>query len=351
MRNRESQGGRTTGSAMDTGPQGNTEMRPPPDTVPRFPGWRRSKGSVATVTPNPALDRTLRVDELAFGGIARVQAIQEDPGGKGINVSRVLRSFGCPTTAMGFLGGPTGQRIAEALAALAIEGDFTTIPGESRTNLTVTDGTHEIKVNEPGPGVPHHAVDALITRVRQRAGESLAVVLSGSLPPGVPAELYAELIRIIREAGAKPVLDTAGVPLAHGVAARPYLIKPNRHETEALLGMSLETDEALREAACRLSGYAIPVVVISLGARGAVCACGEAIWLAETPPVAVASTVGAGDALLACLLLALLDGQEPPAALRIATAAGAASAALPGSRLCTPAELNRMLPQVRLRRL
>jgi len=303
---------------------------------------------VLTVTPNPALDRTLLVDELTFGGVARVQGVQEDAGGKGINVSRVLRKFGCPTAALGFLGGATGCRLADAMATLAIESDFITVPDETRTNLTVTDGEREIKVNEPGPSVPAEAVDALITRVRQRARESSAVVLSGSLPPGVPAEFYAELIRIIRDEGSKPVLDTAGLPLVHGVAARPYLIKPNRREAEALLGTALDTDDAIREGVHRLSAYGIPIVALSLGASGAVCACEGLAWRAEAPPVAVQSTVGSGDAFLACFLLALLGGADPSTALAIGTAAGSASVVLPGSRLCTPADLEQMLPDVRV---
>jgi 1-phosphofructokinase family hexose kinase len=306
---------------------------------------------VITVTPNPALDRTLRVDELSFDGIARVQGVQENPGGKGINVSRVLRQFGCPTAALGFLGGSTGRFLAEAVATLATEADFITVPGETRTNLTVTDGEREIKVNELGPSVPLYAVDALIARVRQRARESSAVVLAGSLPPGVPVDFYAELIRIIRDEGSKPVLDTAGPPLAHGVAAGPYLIKPNRREAEALLGIPLDTDDALREAVRRLSGYGIPVVALSLGADGAVCAAGGMVWRAEVPSVAVLSTVGSGDAFLACLLLALLGGAGPSTALRLGTAGGLASVTLPGSRLCAPAELECMLPHVRVRPL
>ena len=215
----------------------------------------------------------------------------------------------------------------------------------------MTDGEREIKVNEPGPSVPTNAVDALIARVRQRARESSAVVLSGSLPPGVPSDFYAELIRIIRDEGSKAVLDTAGPPLAHGAAARPYLIKPNRREAEVLLGFALDTDDALREAVSRLSGYGIPIVAISLGVGGAVCAFEGMAWRAEIPPVAVLSTVGSGDALLACLLLALLGGLDPTTALWIGTAAGLASATLPGSHLCGPAELERMLPHVRVRPL
>jgi 1-phosphofructokinase family hexose kinase len=215
----------------------------------------------------------------------------------------------------------------------------------------MTDGEREIKVNELGPRVPPHAVDALIARVRQRARESSVVVLAGSLPPGIPIAFYAELIRIIQDEGAKPVLDTAGPPLAHGVAAGPYLIKPNRREAETLLGIPLDTDDALREAVRRLSGYGIPIVALSLGAGGAICACDGMAWRAEVPPVAALSTVGSGDAFLACLLLALLGGVDPRTALWVGTAAGLASVTLPGSRLCTPAELERMLPLVSVRPL
>jgi 1-phosphofructokinase len=316
-----------------------------------LPKLRVPEAPVITVTPNPALDRTLRVDELVFGGIARVQDTQEDPGGKGINVSRVLRQFGCPTMALGIVGGSIGRSLVQALAALSIPSDFIRVPGETRTNLTVTDGEREIKANEPGPSVSLAAVDALLARVRQRARRSSAVVLSGSLPPGVPAELYAKLIRIIQDEGSKPVLDTAGPPLAHGVAARPYLIKPNRQEAEALLGIALDTDDAIREAARRLSGYGIPVVTLSLGARGAVCACDGVVWRSEAPPVTAQSTVGSGDAFLACVLLALLAGADPSTALAFGTAAGSASAALPGSGLCTPADLERVLCHVKIRPL
>jgi fructose-1-phosphate kinase PfkB-like protein len=167
----------------------------------------------------------------------------------------------------------------------------------------------------------------------------------------VPVEFYAELIRVIRDEGSKPVLDTTGSPLAHGVTARPYLIKPNRREAETLLGMSMDTDDALREAVRRLSSYGVSIVALSLGAGGAVCACDGKAWRAEAPPVTVLSTVGAGDAFLACLLLALLGGADPSTALAVGTAAGSASVTLPGSRLCSPVELERMLPYVRVRPL
>jgi 1-phosphofructokinase family hexose kinase len=291
------------------------------------------------------------VDALAFGGIARVQAVQEDAGGKGINVSRVLRSFGYPTIALGFLGGATGRLLGRALAGLAVESDFTEVPGESRTNLTLTDGTHEIKVNAPGPRVPPEAADALLAHVRRRARASAAVVLSGSLPPGVPESFYADLIRVIREEGARPVLDTDGPALARGVAAGPYLIKPNRREAESLLGIFPDTDHAHREAVRRLSENAIATVCISLGAEGAVLACNGAVWRAEVDPVPILSTVGSGDALLACLLMALLSGTAPDTALAFGTAAGLASATLPGSRLCAPADVERMQRHVHVRAL
>ncbi len=310
-----------------------------------------SAAPVVTVTVNPALDRTLRVDALTFGGVARVQTVQEDAGGKGINVSRVLRSFDYPTVALGFLGGATGRLLARALEGLAIESDFTEVPGESRTNLTLTDGTHEIKVNAPGPRVPPEAAEALLAQVRRHARASVAVVLSGSLPPGVPEPFYADLIRLIRDEGAKPVLDTDGPALAHGVTAGPYLIKPNRREAENLLGTPVDTDDALREAVRRLSGHGVAVVCISLGAEGAVLAYGGNAWRAEVDPVPVLSTVGSGDALLACLLMALLGGTSPDAALALGTAAGLASATLPGSRLCAPADLERMQRHVHVRAL
>jgi 1-phosphofructokinase len=306
---------------------------------------------IVTVTPSPALDRTIRVDRLDIGGIARVRDVREDPGGKGVNVSRVLNQFGWPTTALGFIGGSIGGRLEEELRRYGIVTDFVSVGGETRVNLTLTDGERELKVNDAGPPVDSRAVGALIEKVRSHARGSQAVVLAGSLPPGAGEELYAELVEVVRQEGARPVLDAEGAPLRLGVAARPFLVKPNLREAEILLGRSLSTEADICQAARSLGDRGIEVVVISLGGSGALMAHSGRVWMAEIPLTKTVSTVGAGDSLLAYLLMAILGGVDPASSLLRATAAGLASTSLPGSQLCTPAEVDRMIPLVRTREL
>jgi 1-phosphofructokinase len=306
---------------------------------------------IVTVTPSPALDRTLQVDRLDFGGVARVSGVREDPGGKGVNVSRVLNQFGWPTTALGFIGGSIGRRLDEELRRYGIVTDFVSVGGETRVNLSLTDGERELKVNEAGPPVDSRAVGALIEKVRCHARGSRAVVLAGSLPPGAGEEFYAELVEVVRQEGSRPVLDAEGAPLRLGIAARPFLVKPNLRETEVLLGRSLSTEADISQAARSLGDRGIEVVVISLGGSGALMACRGRVWMAEIPLTKTVSTVGAGDSLLAYLLMAILKGVDPASSLLRATAAGLASTNLPGSQLCTPTEVDRMIPLVRTREL
>lgn len=306
---------------------------------------------IVTVTPSPALDRTLRVDRLDFGAVARVRDVREDPGGKGVNVSRVLNQFGWPTAALGFIGGSIGRRLEEELHRYGIVTDFVPVGGETRINLTLTDGERELKVNESGPPVDSTAVGSLIEKVRCHARRSRAVVLAGSLPPGAGEGLYAELVEVIRQEGSRAVLDAEGTPLRLGVAARPFLVKPNLREAEALLERSLSTEADICQAARRLGDRGIEVVVISLGGSGAMMARHGRVWMAEIPQTRTVSTVGAGDSLLAYLLMAILQDMDPAASLLRATAAGLASTSLPGSQLCTPPEVERMIPLVRTREL
>jgi 1-phosphofructokinase len=306
---------------------------------------------IITVTPNPALDRTLFLDRLAIGGIARVREVLEEPGGKGLNVSRVLRKFKADTLALSVIGGGTGMCLRQEVERLGIGMDFIEVQGETRVNLTLTDGIHELKVNEPGPRITPAAVEELKSRVRHHARTSRTVVFSGSLPQSAAAALYAELIDIARQEGSRPVLDAAGEALALGIGARPYMIKSNLQEAGELVRRRLDRKDEIAKAARELAQRGVEVVVISMGTRGAVMACGNQAWVAEALRIKVVSTVGAGVSLLACALLALLEGSDPASALRTGTAASLATASLPGSGVCTPAELERMLEMVEVRKI
>jgi 1-phosphofructokinase len=288
---------------------------------------------IATVTLNPALDKTMAIPGFAIGGTNRASIEQIDAGGKGINVAKAARQLGCPVIALGFLAGANGRWVADTLAAMGIPCDFVWVPGETRVNLKIKDpltGT-ETEINEPGFQVPADHVQALLRKVEEQAGQCSVMVFSGSLPPGVPLEIYAELIRIARSRGAQTILDTAGAALKYGIAAGPDLIKPNRAEAEDVLETRIDGEAALVGAARRFLELGARVVVLSLGADGALAVSGRERWRAWSSPVAASSSIGAGDAMVAALAFAMTRGLALPDALRLATAAGAASAATNGS--------------------
>jgi 1-phosphofructokinase len=288
---------------------------------------------IATVTLNPALDKTMAIPGFAIGRTNRASIEQIDAGGKGINVAKAAKQLGCPAIALGFLAGANGRWIAEALGAMGIPSDFVWVPGETRVNLKIKDpltGT-ETEINEPGFQVAADHVQSLLRKVEEQAGQCAVMVFSGSLPPGVPPEIYAEFIRIARNRGAQTILDTAGAALKYGIGAGPDLIKPNRVEAEELLETRIDGEAGLVGAARRMLAMGARVVVLSLGADGALAVSERERWRAYPPSVTASSSIGAGDAMVAALAFAMTRGLALEDALRLATAAGAASVATNGS--------------------
>ena len=284
---------------------------------------------IVTVTPNPAVDRTVLIHGFTIGGTNRIVGDRTDIGGKGINVARHLARLGCDVLATGFLGMRDHHGVVEALTAQGVRTEFVRIAGETRVNLKILDPTtlQETEINESGPPLEATAVDALLERISELARHCAVMVFSGSLPPGTPEDLYARGISLAGSAGVKTVLDTAGAPLRLGIAARPDLVKPNRMETEELLGTSLHGDGDVAAAARALVEYGAGAGVISLGSGGAVGATADGVWRSRAPEILPRNTVGAGDAMVAALAWALMRSLPVPEALRLATALGSAAAA------------------------
>jgi 1-phosphofructokinase len=288
---------------------------------------------IATVTLNPALDKTMAIPGFAIGKTNRASIEQTDAGGKGINVAKAARQLGCPVIALGFLAGANGRWVADRLRAIGIPCDFEWVPGETRVNLKIKDpltGT-ETEINEPGFQVGVDHLQSLKRRIEEKAGQCSVMVFSGSLPPGVPPEIYGEFIRIARNRGAQTILDTAGAALKHGIAAGPDLIKPNRAEAEEVLETRIDGEAGLLGAGRRFLALGARVVVLSLGADGALAVSERERWRAWSPSVAASSSIGAGDAMVAALAFAMTRGLALEDALRLATAAGAATVATNGS--------------------
>jgi 1-phosphofructokinase family hexose kinase len=303
---------------------------------------------IYTLTLNPALDMELCVGELILDEVLRATATQVDCGGKGFNVSRALAALGEPSVAMGFLGGKTGERLTEMLSQLGIAGDFVFVAGETRTNVSIVTAPamHYIKVNEPGPVIDGKAYAQLIQKVRDQAQAGDWWVLSGSLPPGLGAASYAELIETTRASGAKAVLDSSGEALRLGCRAKPTLAKPNALEASQVTGLAVENLSDAQHAAAALNMGGVELALVSLGKDGAVLAYQGTIWLATPPRIVESNPIGAGDALTAGFVYGLKHDLPLPEALRFGVACGAAAASLPGTRMGTREMVDKMAGQV-----
>ena len=297
---------------------------------------------ILTVTPNATVDKTYRVDNFALNRVHRPQETLTVAGGKGINVSRVYRTLGGEALATGFLGGAQGRIVTRELEREGIAGDFVEIAGETRVCIAVVDpktGT-QTEVNERGPNVSSNEVNVLRERfstlLRQQRFDY--VVLSGSLPPGAPDTLYAELIEIAQAQNVPAVLDASGEALRQGIAARPWLVKPNQVELQALLNRPMETEADASGAARELQAQGIATVIASRGDQGAILVCDSGTWRAVPPKIEFASAVASGDSFVAGFLWAWQHGEkphDPEAALRLATGAGAANAMVIGAGFCS----------------
>jgi 1-phosphofructokinase len=308
---------------------------------------------IVTVTPNPSIDRTVTLTgPLTRGAVHRVSSVTTEPGGKGVNVARALTLAGVDAVAV--LPAPTTDPLVAALSAAAVP--FSCVPtvGAVRTNLAITehDGT-TTKLNEPGAELDAAALDALTMAVIANAETAAWVVLSGSLPPGVPDHWYAHVVALLAPYPCRVAIDTSDGPLAALVAAldrgAPDLIKPNAEELASVLGYSPQALEAavaqgdpepVVSAARTLVDRGVRAVLATLGPAGAVLVDETGSWVAAPPPVEARSTVGAGDASLAGYLRAEVGGSVAPERLQMAVAYGSAAAALPGSALPTPAQID-----------
>jgi 1-phosphofructokinase len=311
---------------------------------------RPTKPGVVTVTLNAAIDQTLECPGFTAGAVNRVVAETRTPGGKGINVAAFLAGGTRTVTAAGFLGTDNVAPFEALFQARGIQDRCLRLPGPSRVNIKVVDRTGEAvtDLNLPGLQVPEEALEALLTTLDALADDHGCFVLSGSVPLGVPASIYATLTRRLHARGALVAVDTSGEPLRHAVAAKPDFVKPNAHELGELVGHPLGTPGDVVKAARELHAGGIGLVVVSLGPDGALFLSHDGAWRALPPPVEVASTVGAGDALVAGVLAARLDGHDLETCARRATAFAAGKLARVGPVPPAPERVAELVCAVRM---
>jgi 1-phosphofructokinase family hexose kinase len=308
---------------------------------------------IVTLTMNPAIDRTITVDRLAFEDRAYIRSSHDSPGGRGINASCVIHAFGGKTLAIAPSGGAGGKRFSGFLQGCGFEVELVQIRHDIRTNLTITD-RHGVTVNlnEAGPKLSAEEYGAVESLVRKRLSSARWLLLCGSLPPGVPADFYGRLIEAARASGTSSLLDTDGPALREGLEAGPSVVAPNQHEAERLLNRALLTRSHFLDAAAGIQSMGAGAAIVSLGSRGAVGAQdGGALIEALPPRIDAVCPIGAGDALAAAFTWSMTKTEDFAESLRWGVAAGTASAKLPGVGFASLEETKEIYRQVELRRV
>ncbi len=308
---------------------------------------------IYTITLNPALDREITVDEVRFDDANRVKEEHHYAGGKGIDVSRVIRELGGQSVALGFVAGFAGLEFQGLLINEGVTCDFVEVPGETRTNVMVYDekNKRQVNFNARGPQVRPQDVAQFYNKVKRLTPAPTFVHMGGSLPPGITANIYGQLVKHFRDQDVPVAVDADREPMRLALAAEPTLIKPNRHELRRLLGKEFTRVEDVASAAQELLQRGVEMVMVTMGPDGlVVCAEGEKFH-AQPPVVEARSTIGSGDSSLAAFMLGLSRGEKLSECARLAAAAGAATALTPGTELCHREDVERFTSMVKVRTL
>ncbi len=303
---------------------------------------------IATVTLNPSLDEYIIVDGLMVDETNRWVGRRRYAGGKGIDVSRAIHEMDGVTIAYGFIGGPNGRLLEILLDEEGVLFSFTPINQETRTNFIITDRKtkYQTLIGAPGPRISKRELERFSKKLREARPSPDMLVIGGSVPPGTPDNIYYDIIMDAKSREVRTILDVSDRWLVEGVKAQPYLIKPNVHEAEKLLGKELPDENAIIDAAIELLDTGIEVVVISRGGEGIIAASKNHLYKVIAPQVKVKSAVGAGDCTVAGLALRLSRNEPLIEACRMAGAMGAAAVLTPGTELCRRADVERLLQKV-----
>lgn len=289
---------------------------------------------IVTVTMNPAIDKTVEIERLVPGSLNRITRVEYDAGGKGINVSKTIRALGGESVAVGFLGGSAGKTIETVLTKAGICHDFVRVEGETRTNTKVFEKSGVVtELNEPGPAVGREHQELLMEKLAGYAGEETLFVLSGSVPAGMDKGIYARIIRMVHEKGAKVLLDADGELFANAVRQRPELVKPNAQELMEYAGLSGTcSGKEVLAAARSIRESGVERAVVSMGAAGALFLFEDCGFFSPALSVKAHSTVGAGDAMAAALAYGFTRKLSAQRQMRLCMAAAAGAVTTIGTK-------------------
>lgn len=297
---------------------------------------------IYTCTLNPSIDYIVELDSIQLGDLNRAKRTEQYPGGKGINVSRVLKRLGVENTALGFIGGFTGEFIREELSKELVNHDFVKANGTTRINVKLKSGD-ETEINGQGPTIEIEQINELLQKV-EAMNEGDIFVLAGSLPSSVPADFYKTLAAAARARGVKIVADTSGPALQEIIEEKLFLIKPNHHELGELFETTITSKEESIAYAKRLVESGIQNVIVSMAGAGALLITNHKILYANAPKGTVKNSVGAGDSTIGGFLAAYTQGKALEECFRYGVASGSATAF--SSDLCTKEEVEKLLPEI-----
>lgn len=302
---------------------------------------------IYTVTLNPSIDYHVWIPTLSEGTIHEVQKEWKVAGGKGINVSKVLRILGMESTALGFVGGFTGAFIQQQLELAGIPHRFIPVEHDSRINVKIK-AQIETDISGVSPEIPEEALQQLLDQLDRLDGDDY-LVLAGSVPKSMPSDIYQTIMKRLRGKGVRIFLDAKGEALKNGLPENPFLIKPNHHELGELFGVSIETPAEAITYGRQALEMGAQNVIVSLAGRGAVFVSRDAAFAARIPERKPVNSIGAGDSMVAGFLYAHTQGMETDEAFRFAVAAGSTTALSEG--FCTHEKIHAFLPEITITRM
>lgn len=303
---------------------------------------------VTTLTLNPCIDKTITFNNFCYGGTNKILSVRSDVSGKGVNVSIALHQLGIDTTCIGFNYSDGGMLVEKSLDQQGVPYDFVEVEGELRTNIKAFDQISRVmtEFNENGRHVTESAIEKLYKKVEEYLDKTSILVLDGSVPEGVPADIYRKIIETANARGIKTILDAANSLLTEGIKASPYLIKPNKAEFEAAFGKKIETREEVIQISKEIIEQGVKYVCVSMGNEGAMLISEDETYIAPPLELDVRGVQGAGDSLVAGICMAIEKELGSEEMLRYGVAVASGSLLHEGTQLCDQNDFNKLYSKV-----
>ena len=308
---------------------------------------------ILTVTLNAAIDKRYVVEEFKVGEVNRVKECAYVPGGKGLNVSKPAAVAGAEVVATGFVGGHAGNYIEASLKDYHVKSAFYHLESESRSCINIWDEKNGVQTDvvEPGFTVTESEFQGFVEKFKELVKKADVVAMSGSVPKGLDGTAYQKLVKVVKDAGKKVILDTSGKLLEMGIEACPTMIKPNIDEIRMLTGKECNEIGEIVEAAKEIHARGVEVVAVSLGADGSLAVSDEGVFRAIVPRIDAVNTVGCGDSMIAGFALGFAEGLGIEETLRKASAISAAAALREETGYFVMEDMQRLYPQIKIEKM